>query len=476
MSIPPKMKYKRLDTPCAKGIFGKLIPAPTDAAIFHWIRLYVTKTMNDNWKAAQAICDNSTTGDKTIMAVLHSFLVLQAGDTDTFTKTDLPKHTHSIQVNKTVQHWWNTCFPHNPLHPDAVIPICRNLQGHPKASQPWRTHLDKILHTNLNLHSPIHTPCLSCEHISGKLLSAVQKIDGFDFPCMGTKIYDSICDTMDRYLSIFIMQYCLMKHNNGIDIRQTLHSSCLNVHTHLQKIFTAHSWPNLPRRTTPISSEGAYMETLEHTELLSLIQHVNTANTFQYRGPIGELMQPMITACPDISFPVVELSQFSTPPTTIHCDAIFSIFYFLFHESIHDIICTRPQPLSSLPYETIQVKLSSPNVRNYDHTYDTKHLSDNSDSGWAMNTQHYHCISGLVFPLAGRVVTWKRRIQPLNDFRIKQALPKQTPRALFHHHLGHMSGTLMLLHQYPALASSAPTVQLVRSEGGCQTVTVCLFP
>jgi hypothetical protein len=41
---------------------------------------------------------------------------------------------------------------------------------------------------------------------------------------------------------------------------------------------------------------------------------------FRYRGAINELIWPMITTCPELTSPVVKLSQFSVAPAMIHYD------------------------------------------------------------------------------------------------------------------------------------------------------------
>jgi hypothetical protein len=50
---------------------------------------------------------------------------------------------------------------------------------------------------------------------------------------------------------------------------------------------------------------------------------------FRYRAAIGELMWPVITTRPELSYLIFELSQFSTNPATINYDAVYGIFQYL---------------------------------------------------------------------------------------------------------------------------------------------------
>jgi hypothetical protein len=61
---------------------------------------------------------------------------------------------------------------------------------------------------------------------------------------------------------------------------------------------------------------------------------------FRYCGVIGELIWPMVTTHPELSFPVVKLSQFSAAPAMIHYDAVLAIFRYLVATKHHGITYT----------------------------------------------------------------------------------------------------------------------------------------
>jgi hypothetical protein len=54
----------------------------------------------------------------------------------------------------------------------------------------------------------------------------------------------------------------------------------------------------------------------------------------------------MITTQPELSYPVVKLSQFATSTATIHYDAVYGIFQYLSGTHDDGLTYTRPEPLT----------------------------------------------------------------------------------------------------------------------------------
>eukprot|EP00980_Cylindrotheca_fusiformis_P001334 scaffold334_cov95-Cylindrotheca_fusiformis.AAC.2 len=48
----------------------------------------------------------------------------------------------------------------DPIPDGYVIPILRNLQGHPEAPRLWSKHIDKIIRKTLGFQPTTHEPCL----------------------------------------------------------------------------------------------------------------------------------------------------------------------------------------------------------------------------------------------------------------------------------------------------------------------------
>ena len=50
---------------------------------------------------------------------------------------------------------------------------------------------------------------------------------------------------------------------------------------------------------------------------------------FSYRQGVGELIYGMVTCRPDISFPLIKLSQYSPSPSSLHFEAIQGLFDYI---------------------------------------------------------------------------------------------------------------------------------------------------
>ena len=70
---------------------------------------------------------------------------------------------------------------------------------------------------------------------------------------------------------------------------------------------------------------------------------------FKYRQGIGELLYAMVTCRPDISFPVVKLSQYSVSPARIHFEAIQKLYLYLKATKTEGIYYWRKEHRMDLP-------------------------------------------------------------------------------------------------------------------------------
>jgi hypothetical protein len=152
------------------------------------------------------------------------------------------------------------------------------------------------------------------------------------------------------------------------------------------------------------------------TTPLDPVERTRADNTrFRYRAAIGELIWPMITTRPEISYPVVKLSQFSSNPAKAHYDAIYTICQHLFGTRNDGLTHTRKIPTDWGPVITHVPLRSQPMDRQEDHipSENLTNLYGYSDSDWAMDIRHRQSISGMVFFLGGAVIAWKTRLQPI---------------------------------------------------------------
>ena len=171
----------------------------------------------------------------------------------------------------------------------------------------------------------------------------------------------------------------------------------------------------------PMPADNEYIRTLDTATAPTTETecHALEKAHFRYRGAIGELIWAMITCRPELSFPVVKLSQFSTSASALHYTAVKRVFRYLSGTIDHGLTYWRTAPHSTLPFVSPPPLLTRPNDQHllHDVSAATEHYSPFAvfgydDSDWAMDIHHRRSISGIVFKLAGAAIAWKCRVQP----------------------------------------------------------------
>ena len=132
---------------------------------------------------------------------------------------------------------------------------------------------------------------------------------------------------------------------------------------------------------------------------------------FSYRQAIGELIYAMVTTRPDISFPIIKLSQFSNNPQAIHYDAVKKIFLYLKATSTDGIYYWRRTPMEDLPRGQVPKVKSDPYQFTIESSNESHDIIGYSDSDWAGDISHRKSVSGIAVMYAGGVVHFKTRYQ-----------------------------------------------------------------
>jgi hypothetical protein len=240
-------------------------------------------------------------------------------------------------------------------------------------------------------------------------------VDDFSIACKLEETYTKLCDLLDLNCQVPMSRYGMMKHFNGIDVYQSRTHISISSKTYLDTVFKNYGWKDLAPTSLPMNPSNELVRALDSAEPLDPSEHSRLDNTrFRYHAEIGELIWPMITTRPELSYPVVKLSKFATSPATIHYDAVYGIFQYLSGTRDDGITYTRPEPMTSGPVLKHTPLRSQPSDRIDEHipTDNLTTLYGYSDADWAMDIRHRRSISGMVFFLAGAVVAWKTRVQP----------------------------------------------------------------
>mmetsp|Transcript_5974 Transcript_5974/g.9129 ORF Transcript_5974/g.9129 Transcript_5974/m.9129 type:complete len:117 (-) Transcript_5974:2461-2811(-) len=65
-----------------------------------------------------------------------------------------------MQVDEQFMDWWINELKREPFPKEWVIPILKNLQGHPEAPRLWEKHINGILRQALKFQQTTHEPCV----------------------------------------------------------------------------------------------------------------------------------------------------------------------------------------------------------------------------------------------------------------------------------------------------------------------------
>ena len=129
---------------------------------------------------------------------------------------------------------------------------------------------------------------------------------------------------------------------------------------------------------------------------------------FGYRQAIGELIYALVTCHPDISFPVIKLSQYSTRPTAIHFEAVKNIYRYLNATKDEGIYFWRKTHRNDLPPGNIPICKTDDNYAESDihersqpgHTV----MFGAVDSDYAGDTTHCRSVIGIILCIAGGII------------------------------------------------------------------------
>jgi hypothetical protein len=165
-----------------------------------------------------------------------------------------------------------------------------------------------------------------------------------------------------------------------------------------------------------MQTDATYRKTLETAEPATEkeLKDLEKAYGFKYRQGIGEILYVMVTCRPDVSFPVVKLSQYATAPAPIHFEAVKQLYLYLKQTQNEGIYYWRRKPRMDLQSGT-PPSPTTPN--NYTHEVQEKQdhcgnqLTTAADSDHAADAKHRKSVSGIVHKLAGGTIHYKSKFQ-----------------------------------------------------------------
>jgi hypothetical protein len=313
-----------------------------------------------------------------------------------------------MHIDDVYRDWWHS--KGQPPIPDGyVLPVLKNLQGHPEAPRQWALHVNALL-KEFGLQPTTHAPCIYHGTVFDDHILFLRLTDDFAIGCSSIDTFNGICSWFNERLLEPLKQLGLLTYYNGINIQQTQHFIKIDCSTYITKCLESHGWQSIHPVSLPMDPSPTAIRAIDEASA----QPDNDFETrrFRYRGAIGEIIWMMVTCRPDIAFPCIKLSQFSVGPAPIHYDAVERVFKYLAGTINHGLVYWRTSALSSLPDVAFPTLLAVPDDPCHTPSIPVDHTYGYVDSDWAADSNHRRSITGMLFLYAGAAVAWRSRVQP----------------------------------------------------------------
>ena len=428
-----KSEDKQLDQYELQQMFEEPCLPPPGANILPFLWTYLVK--DDGTKKARCVCNGAPskgtitlgptyagsldqTGARIFWAAAANFnmKVYGADVSNAFAEAPPPVAPLYITVDNQFRQWWKD-KGRGDIPQGYALKVKRALQGHPESARQWAVLIDKLIRTKLKLTPTTHEPCLYSGVHKGHKILFLRQVDDFAIACKDETIAKDIINSINQHMSVKIKYLGLLTRYNGVDIEQT--STYIKIYntTYIDKILQGHKqWlenkpcPNMPM---PMKSENAFIKRIENAkapitdrERIRLQKQMQ----FNYRQAVGELIYAMVTCRPDISYPLIKLSQYSTNPAREHYEAIKDIYYYLQCTKADGIYYWRKELNHDLP-ATSDTFDNEPEVDTLLQD-NSSTLKEASDSDWGGDTTHRRSMTGFIIKLAGGAIYYKSKYQP----------------------------------------------------------------
>jgi hypothetical protein len=155
----------------------------------------------------------------------------------------------------------------------------------------------------------------------------------------------------------------MKKHFNEIYVSQSRTHISSSTKTYLHTVFAKYAWDIAPM-LLPMNPSNECVLALEDALSLDPTEHSHTDNArFHYRATIVKIVWLMITTCPKLSYPIINVSQSSSSTAVIHYDTIYGIFKYISGTRNDGLTYTWKVPTSWGPVITYVPLCSQPTGR-----------------------------------------------------------------------------------------------------------------
>ena len=431
-----KSEHKQLDQYHTQQMFGQPCQLPIGANVLDLLWTYLIKT--DGTKKPRCVCNGQPKFKGTVIfgytfakmldqvgsrifwgtVAAKNLIVCGADASNAFAEANAPDIPLFVRIDNQYCEWYKLRF-NKDIPNNYVLPVQKALQGHPESSQLWALHMDKILKSKFNLKPTTHEGCLYRGIYKNEEVLFLRQVDNFAVATKHESTATSLITEIDSHMTIQIKDLGLLTRYNGVDITQSKYYIKICNETYINKLLKEHDWllnddkiSNIPLPTKNDTTFNQRMEKAIPPTDVKEIRQLQLEMGLNYRQAIGELIFLMITCRPDISFPLIKLSQYSTEPAMEHYTAVKQIFRYVKATKTEGIYFWRKDPRSDLP------DLSLPQITPQTHNVDPDTQCDSpttihgaADSDWAGDTNHHKLVTGYIIKYAGGTIYYKTKFQ-----------------------------------------------------------------
>jgi hypothetical protein len=366
------------------------------------------------------------TGSRIFWSVtaLYNFITIGADASNAFAEAPAPKAPLFVSMDPQYHEWYQEKYPDKPALPkDFVLPVQGALQGHPESARLWALLIDKVIQ-ELQLKPCTHEPCLyytNNYNNTGKTVLFLRQVDDFAVACEDKTTAKNVIKQINDKMTIDVKDLGLITRFNGVDVLQSRDYVKIYNKVYINKILLRHEWIHkespLSQFPIPMQTDTRYQRQLENADIPTSkeISTLEEEYGFGYRQAIGELIYALTTCCPDISYPVIKLSQYSIRPNRIHFEAVKMIYRYLHATKDEGIYYWRKNPRLDLPPSPIP-ELKRDTNYNEDDIHERCQpghsvLFGAVDSDYGGDTTHRKSVSGIILRIAGGTILYKTKFQ-----------------------------------------------------------------
>ena len=288
------------------------------------------------------------------MAALH-YCAIGCDIANAFAEAPGPEKIFYMKIDEAFQDWWVNHKGREPLDTKWVIPVLKNLQGHPEAPRLWNRYVHHtILEDKMGFKSCTHEPNLYYRWRHDKVQLLLRQVDDFIIATADMDAAYQIREELQSHMTEPMNDLGVVKRFNGVDILQSRHFVRLSCETYIDKVIGNHDWQDLQSATLPVPmrSDSDFLSKFDQESGPTdpeEAKRLQETMGFSYRQAVGELIYAMTVCRLDVCSAACKLAQHTQAPAKIHYQAVKATWAYLKATRSDGITYWRSSPNPTLP-------------------------------------------------------------------------------------------------------------------------------